>query len=77
MLKKFFKDIKSIFVSELEDTLLEYECDDDDIGKLALVYFIELSLLRKDRRTKVDQNFLKFFYDWDTFVMDIKHAWGK
>ena len=34
--------------------------------KLALVYFIELSLLGKDKRNKVDQNFLKIADDWNT-----------
>ena len=35
--------------------------------RLALVYFIEISLLGKDRRTKVDQIFLKIVDDWNTF----------
>ncbi|KAA0067771.1 Ulp1-like peptidase [Cucumis melo var. makuwa] len=54
LLEKFFKDKECIYVNDLEDIFLEYEGDDDDIVKLALVYFIELSLLGKDRRTKVD-----------------------
>ncbi|TYK13570.1 Ulp1-like peptidase [Cucumis melo var. makuwa] len=54
LLEKFFKDKECIYVSDLEDIFLEYEGDDDDIVKLALVYFIEISLLGKDRRTKVD-----------------------
>ena len=54
LLGKFFEEKKSINVSALEDTFMEYEGDDDDIVKLALVYFIELSLLGKDRQTKVD-----------------------
>lgn len=58
LLEKFFKDKKFIYVSELDDTFLEYEGDNDDIVKLTLVYFIDLSLLGKDRRTKVDQFFL-------------------
>ncbi|KAL4016539.1 hypothetical protein IC575_024191 [Cucumis melo] len=53
LLEKFFKDKECIYVSDLEDIFLEYEGDDDDIVKLALVYFIEISLLGKDRRTKV------------------------
>ncbi|KAL4021090.1 hypothetical protein IC575_019879 [Cucumis melo] len=40
LLEKFFKDKECIY-------------DDDDIVKLALMYFIELSLLGKDRQTKV------------------------
>ncbi|KAA0048641.1 Ulp1-like peptidase [Cucumis melo var. makuwa] len=54
LLEKFFKDKECVYVSDLEDIFLEYEGDDDDIVKLALVYFIEISLLGKDRRTKVD-----------------------
>ncbi|KAL4017987.1 hypothetical protein IC575_021574 [Cucumis melo] len=54
LLEKFFKDKECIYVSDLEDIFLEYEGDDDDIVKLALVYFIELSFLGKDRRTKVE-----------------------
>ncbi|TYJ97375.1 Ulp1-like peptidase [Cucumis melo var. makuwa] len=54
LLEKFFKDKECIYVNDLEDIFLEYEGDDNDIVKLALVYFIELSLLGKDRRTKVD-----------------------
>uniref|UniRef100_A0A9I9EJH5 Uncharacterized protein n=1 Tax=Cucumis melo TaxID=3656 RepID=A0A9I9EJH5_CUCME len=45
------------------DIFLEYEGDDDDIVKLALVYFIELSLFGKDRRTKVDISFFKIADD--------------
>ncbi|KAL0541312.1 hypothetical protein IC582_021354 [Cucumis melo] len=44
LLEKFFKDKECIYVSNLKDIFLEYEGDDDDIVKLALVYFIELSL---------------------------------
>ncbi|KAA0038993.1 Ulp1-like peptidase [Cucumis melo var. makuwa] len=57
LLEKFFKEKECIYVSDLEDIFLEYEGDDDDIVKLALVYFIETSLLGKDRRTKVDIGF--------------------
>ena len=49
LLDKFFKEKESIYVSDLENTFMEYEGDDDDIVKLALVYFIEPSLLGKDR----------------------------
>ena len=58
MLEKFFEQKKCIYISDLEDTFVEYEGDDDDddIVKLALVYFIELSLLGKDRQTKVDRD---------------------
>ncbi|KAL0558987.1 hypothetical protein IC582_003576 [Cucumis melo] len=73
LLEKFFKDKKCIFVSDLEDIFLEYEGDDDDIVKLALVYFIELSLLGKDRRTKVDIDFFKIADDWNTFN---NYYWG-
>ncbi|KAL4035296.1 hypothetical protein IC575_003977 [Cucumis melo] len=59
LLEKFFKDKECVYVSDLEDIFLEYESDDDDIVKLALVYFIEISLLGKDRRTKVDIDFLR------------------
>ncbi|KAE8650913.1 hypothetical protein Csa_000776, partial [Cucumis sativus] len=48
--------------------------DDDDMVKLALVYFIELSLLGKDRRTKVNRNFLKIAEDWNTFD---NYDWGE
>ncbi|TYK02424.1 Ulp1-like peptidase [Cucumis melo var. makuwa] len=54
LLEKFFKENECIYGSDLEDIFLEYEGDDDDIVKLTLVYFIELSLLGKDRQTKVD-----------------------
>ncbi|KAL4017724.1 hypothetical protein IC575_021288 [Cucumis melo] len=67
LLEKFFKDKECIYVSDLEDIVLEYEGDDDDILKLALVYFIEISLLGKDRRTKVDIGFFKIADDWNTF----------
>ncbi|KAA0035487.1 Ulp1-like peptidase [Cucumis melo var. makuwa] len=67
LLEKFFKDKECIYVSDLEDIFLEYEGDDDDIVKLALVYFIEISLLGKDRRTKVDIGFFKIADDWNTF----------
>ncbi|KAL4023571.1 hypothetical protein IC575_017330 [Cucumis melo] len=60
LLEKFFKDKDCVYVSDLEDIFLEYEGDDDDIVKLALVYFIEISLLGKDRRTKVDIGFSRF-----------------
>ncbi|KAL0557180.1 hypothetical protein IC582_005698 [Cucumis melo] len=67
LLEKFFKDKECVYVSDLEDIFLEYEGDDDDIVKLALVYFIEISLLGKDRRTKVDIGFFKIADDWNTF----------
>ena len=73
LLDKFFKDKKSIYVSNLVDILLEYEGDDDDMIKLALVYFIELSFLGKNKQTKVDRNFLKIAYDWNTFN---NYDWG-
>ncbi|KAL0557075.1 hypothetical protein IC582_005593 [Cucumis melo] len=73
LLEKFFKDKECIYVSDLEDIFLEYEGDDDDIVKLALVYFIELSLLGKDRRIKVDRNFFKIANDWNTFN---NYDWG-
>ena len=56
-LEKFFKNKESIYVSELYDIFFVYKGDDNDIVKLALVYFIELCLLGKDRRTKVDRIF--------------------
>ncbi|KAA0067374.1 Ulp1-like peptidase [Cucumis melo var. makuwa] len=74
LLEKFFKDKECIYVSDLEDIFLEYEGDDDDIVKLALVYFIEISLLEKDRRTKVDIGFFKIADDWNTFN---NYAWGR
>ncbi|KAL0544009.1 hypothetical protein IC582_019120 [Cucumis melo] len=67
LLEKFFKDKECIYVSDLDDIFLEYEGDDDDIVKLVLVYFIEISLLGKDRRTKVDIGFFKIADDWNTF----------
>ncbi|TYK06358.1 Ulp1-like peptidase [Cucumis melo var. makuwa] len=73
LLEKFFKDKECIYVSDLKDIFLEYEGDDDDIVKLALVYFIELSLLGKDRRTKVDIGFFKIADDWNTFN---NYDWG-
>ncbi|KAA0035610.1 Ulp1-like peptidase [Cucumis melo var. makuwa] len=74
LLEKFFKDKECIYVSDLEDIFLEYEGDDDDIVKLALVYFIEISLLGKDRRTKVDIDFFKIADDWNTFN---NYDWGR
>ncbi|KAL0544158.1 hypothetical protein IC582_019270 [Cucumis melo] len=74
LLEKFFKDKECIYVSDLEDIFLEYEGDDDDIVKLALVYFIEISLLGKDRRTKVDIGFFKIADDWNTFN---NYNWGR
>ncbi|KAL4035286.1 hypothetical protein IC575_003967 [Cucumis melo] len=74
LLEKFFKDKECIYVSDLEDIFLEYEGDDDDIVKLALVYFIEISLLGKDRRTKVDIGFFKIDDDWNTFN---NYDWGR
>ena len=74
LLEKFFKDKECIYVSDLEDIFLEYEGDDDDIVKLALVYFIELSLLGKDKRTKVDIGFFKIADDWNTFN---NYDWGR
>ncbi|KAL4025634.1 hypothetical protein IC575_014038 [Cucumis melo] len=47
LLEKFFKDKDCVYVSDLEDIFLEYEGDDDDIVKLALVYFIEISFALK------------------------------
>ncbi|KAL0549068.1 hypothetical protein IC582_013548 [Cucumis melo] len=73
LLEKFFKDKECIYVSNLEDIFLEYEGDDDDIVKLALVYFIKLSLLGKDRRTRVDIGFFKIADDWNTFN---NYDWG-
>ncbi|KAL0534840.1 hypothetical protein IC582_029137 [Cucumis melo] len=74
LLEKFFKDKECIYPSDLEDIFLEYEGDDNDIVKLALVYFIELSLLGKDRRTKVDIGFFKIVDDWNTFN---NHDWDE
>ena len=74
LLEKFFKDKECVYVSDLEDIFLEYEGDDDDIVKLALVYFIEISLLGKDRRTKVDIGFFKITDDWNTFN---NYDWGR
>ncbi|KAL0549624.1 hypothetical protein IC582_014110 [Cucumis melo] len=74
LLEKFFKDMECIYVNDLEDIFLEYEGDDDDIVKLALVYFIEISLLGKDRRTKVDIGFFKIADDWNTFN---NYDWGR
>ncbi|KAA0053106.1 Ulp1-like peptidase [Cucumis melo var. makuwa] len=74
LLEKFFKDKECIYVSDLEDIFLEYEGDDDDIVKLALVYFIEISLLGNDRRTKVDIGFFKIADDWNTFN---NYDWGR
>ncbi|KAL0543594.1 hypothetical protein IC582_018694 [Cucumis melo] len=74
LLEKFFKDKECVYVSDLEDIFLEYEGDDDDIMKLALVYFIEISLLGKDRRTKVDIGFFKIADDWNTFN---NYDWGR
>ncbi|KAL0534398.1 hypothetical protein IC582_028689 [Cucumis melo] len=73
LLEKFFKNKEFIHVSDLEDIFLEYEGNDDDIVKLALVYFIELSLLGKDRQTKVDIGFFKIADDWNTFN---NYDWG-
>ena len=70
---KFFEEKKSIYVSDLEDTFVEYEGDDDDIVKLALVYFIELSLLGKYRQTKVDRTLFRIVDDWTTFN---NYDWG-
>ncbi|KAL0548375.1 hypothetical protein IC582_012824 [Cucumis melo] len=67
LLEKFFKDKECIYGSDLDNIFLEYVGDDDDIVKLALIYFIELSLLEKDRRTKVDIDFFKIADDWNTF----------
>ncbi|KAL0551375.1 hypothetical protein IC582_010461 [Cucumis melo] len=74
LLEKFFKDKECVYVRDLEDIFLEYEGDDDDIVKLALVYFIEISLLGKDRRTKVDIGFFKIADDWNTFN---NYDWGR
>ncbi|KAL0533472.1 hypothetical protein IC582_030312 [Cucumis melo] len=74
LLEKFFKDKGCVYVSDLEDIFLEYEGDDDHIVKLALVYFIEISLLGKDRRTKVDIGFFKIADDWNTFN---NYDWGR
>ncbi|KAL0533901.1 hypothetical protein IC582_028176 [Cucumis melo] len=74
LLEKFFKDKECVYVSDLEDIFLEYEGDDDDIVKLALLYFIEISLLGKDRRTKVDIGFFKIADDWNTFN---NYDWGR
>ncbi|KAA0035835.1 Ulp1-like peptidase [Cucumis melo var. makuwa] len=74
LLEKFFKDKECVYVSDLEDIFLEYEGDDDDIVKLALVYFIEISLLGKDRRTKMDIGFFKIADDWNTFN---NYDWGR
>ncbi|KAL0541225.1 hypothetical protein IC582_021267 [Cucumis melo] len=74
LLEKFFKDKECIYVSDLEDIFLEYEGDDDDIVKLALIYFIKISLLGKDRRTKVDIGFFKIADDWNTFN---NYDWGR
>ncbi|KAL4033267.1 hypothetical protein IC575_006354 [Cucumis melo] len=74
LLEKFFKDKECVYVSDLEDIFLEYEGDDDDIVKLALVYFIEISLLGKDSRTKVDIGFFKIADDWNTFN---NYDWGR
>ncbi|TYK27405.1 Ulp1-like peptidase [Cucumis melo var. makuwa] len=74
LLEKFFKDKDCVYVSDLEDIFLEYEGDDDDIVKLALVYFIEISLLGKDRRTKVDIGFFKIADDWNSFN---NYDWGR
>ncbi|KAL4022877.1 hypothetical protein IC575_016623 [Cucumis melo] len=73
LLEKFFKDKECVYVSDLEDIFLEYEGDDDDIVKLALVYFIEIFLLGKDSRTKVDIGFFKIADDWNTFN---NYDWG-
>ncbi|KAA0047354.1 Ulp1-like peptidase [Cucumis melo var. makuwa] len=74
LLEKFFKDKECIYVSDLKDIFLEYESDDDDIVKLALIYFIEISLLGKDRRTKVDIGIFKIADDWNTFN---NYDWGR
>ncbi|KAL0541121.1 hypothetical protein IC582_021158 [Cucumis melo] len=74
LLEKFFKDKECVYVSDLEDIFLEYEGDDDDIVKLALVYFIEISLLGKDRRTKVDIGSFKIADDWNSFN---NYDWGR
>ncbi|KAL0545073.1 hypothetical protein IC582_020213 [Cucumis melo] len=74
LLEKFFKDKECIYVSDLNDIFLEYEGDDDDIVKLALVYFIEISLLGKNRRTKVDIGFFNIADDWNTFN---NYDWGR
>ncbi|KAL4010797.1 hypothetical protein IC575_027817 [Cucumis melo] len=66
LLEKFFKDKECIYVSDLEDIFLEYEGDDDDIVKLALVYFLELSLLGKVRRTKVDIGLFKIVWAYES-----------
>ena len=47
MLDKVFKDKEYIYVTDLEDILLEYEGDDDDMVKLALMYFYRAILVRK------------------------------
>ena len=53
---------------------MKYEGVDDDMVKLALLYFIELSLLGKYSRTKVDQNLFRIADDWKTFN---NYDWGE
>ncbi|KAL4037543.1 hypothetical protein IC575_001140 [Cucumis melo] len=72
--KEDYIQLECVYVSNLENIFLEYEGDDDDIVKLALVYFIEISLLGKDRRTKVDIGFFKISDDWNTFS---NYDWGR
>ncbi|KAL0551486.1 hypothetical protein IC582_010574 [Cucumis melo] len=57
------ESIQLVGNSRLLEKFSKDESDDDDIVKLALIYFIELSLLGKDRRTKVDIGFFKIVDD--------------
>lgn len=64
----YFQDKASVKCSELEKIFLEHTFEnDEDAVKIAIVYFIELAMMGKERKQKMDTSLLGIVDRWEVF----------
>ena len=74
MRQLFFSKQTSLSVGDLEGVFLRCDGEGEEVVRLAILYLIEICLMGKDKRTKIDLKHLDLCDKWATLD---GHDWGE